>query len=122
MRTLRRAVAVTELTLILPAALFMSSLFMRSAFRPAKVPEAIVTWYAGRAWTLWVLLLGLPFAVLLIGGSTIVQSWRHDDAFRQAALQTLAAIRAHAAMLLVAVATAIAGGVLAIVVLHMAAN
>jgi anti-sigma factor RsiW len=108
--------------LIFPAAFFMISLFMRSAFQPANIPEAIVTWYSGRMWTLWVLLLGLPFAVLVIGCSTLLRSWRDDAAFRQAAGQTLAAIRAHLAMLLVAVTTAMAGGVLVIVILHMAAN
>jgi len=121
MTTLKRAIATTELSLILPAVLFMVSLFMRSAFQ-AHGAEAIVTWYSGRTWTLWVLLLGLPFAALLIGCSTLLRNWRGDEAFRQAAGQTFAAIRAHLAMLLVAVATAVAGGVLVVVVLHMAAN
>jgi hypothetical protein len=122
MATPRRAIAITELTLIFPAALFMLALFMRSAFHPANAAEAIVTWYSGRMWTLWVLLLTLPFAVLVIGCFTLLQSWRDDDAFRRAAGQTLAAIRAHLAMLFVAMATVMAAGALVIVVLHMAAN
>ena len=90
MTTLRRAIAITELTLIFLAALFMIALFMRSAFHPANAAEAIVTWYSGRMWTLWVLLLTLPFAVLVIGCSTLLRSWRDYDAFRRAAGQTLA--------------------------------
>jgi hypothetical protein len=117
----RRAIATAELTLILPAVLFMIALFMRSAFQ-AHLAEAIVAWYSARMWTLWVLLLGLPFAAVVIGCSTIVGNWRADDAFRQAAGQTFGALHSHLAMLLVALATAMAGCVLMIVVLHMAAH
>jgi hypothetical protein len=122
MKTLRLAIATVELMLMVPATLFMISLFMRSAFPPATMAGAIVTWFSGRMWTLWVLLLGLPFAVLVIGCSTLLRSWRDDDAFRQATRRTLATVHGHLAILLVAVATAMAGGVLVIVVLHMAAN
>ena len=120
--TTRRAIAIAELVLVLPALLFMTSLFMRSAFGPATVAGGIVTWYSGRMWTLWVLLLGLPLAALVTGCSTLLWSWRDDDAFRRAAWQTLAAVRTHPALLLVAATTATAGGMLVIVVLHMAAN
>ncbi len=122
MLTLRRAIAITELLLILPAVLFLVSIFMRSALQPTGMAEAIVTWYSGRTWTLWVLLLGLPLAVLVIGCATVASSWQDDEAMRRAAGQTFAAARAHLAVVLVAAATAMAGGVLLIVVLHIAVN
>ena len=113
----KRAIAATELLLILPAALFMTALLVR-ALQPlesesARIAEQIVQWYAERQWTLWILLIALPLAVLVTGCATLKQS----DARR-----TLAAMRAHPAMRFVAAATLTAGVFLVIVALHMLAN
>jgi hypothetical protein len=121
--TIKRTVATTELLLILPAVLFMTALFVRDVqpqqYEPAHTAERIVMWYAGRPWTLSVLLIALPFAVLASGSATLLRSWNHDVELRQAARQTLAAIRPHIATLLVAAATLTAGAVLAIVAAHV---
>jgi len=124
MNIMKRAIAATELLLIFPAALFMTALFVRNLqpleYEPARTAERIVTWYSGRPHIgLWVLLIALPLAVLITGCGTLLRNWRDDVALRQAARQTLAAIRAHLAMLLVAGATLTAGGILAIVTLHV---
>jgi hypothetical protein len=117
MNTNRRAIAATELLLILPAALFMTALIVRTLQpledEPARTAQRIVTWYAERQWTLWILLIALPLTVLVTGGVTLIRS---------DARQTLAAIRAHPAALLVAAMTLTAGVFLVIVVLHMLAN
>src|SRR5258708_3353458 len=117
MQTHKRSVAATELLLILPAALFMSALAVRTlqplAGEPARTAERIVTWYAERQWTLWILLIALPLSVLVTGCATLI---------REDVRQTLAAIRAHPATLLVAAATLTAGVFLVIVALHMLAN
>ena len=63
--------------------------------------------------------IALPLAVLVTGCITLLRFWKNDAALRQAALQTLAVIRRHLATLLVAVATVTAGGILAIVALHL---
>jgi len=60
--------------------------------------------------------------VLVIGCTTLLESWNDDGALRQAAWQTLGAVRAHLATVLIAAATVAAGGVLALVGLHMLAN
>ena len=126
MNTIKRAIAATELLLIFPAALFMTALFVRNLqpqqYEPAHTAQQIVMWYAGRQWTLWVLLIALPFAVLVTGCATLLRSWNDDVELPHAARQTLAAIRAHLATLFVAAATLTAGGVLVIVILHMLAN
>ena len=126
MSTVRRAVAATELLLIFPAALFMTALVVRNLrplqYEPAHTAQRIVMWYAGRQWTLWVLLIALPFAVLVTGCATLLRSWNGDVELPHHARQTLAAIRAHPMTLFVAAATLTAGGVLVIVVLHMLAN
>ena len=124
MSTLKRAIAATELLLVLPAALFMTALVVRSLqpvqYEPAHTAQQIVTWYAARPYVgLWVLLIALPLAVVITGCATLLRSWHCNVELRQAARQTLAAVRAHLAMLLVAAATLTAGGILAIVAVHM---
>ena len=60
----KRVIAVTELVLIFPAVLFMTALVLRNLqplqYEPARSAQQLVMWYAGRMWTLWFLLLGLP--------------------------------------------------------------
>jgi len=124
MRLPKYTIATTELLLIFPAVLFMTALFVRNLqplqYEPAHTAQQIVTWYAARPHIgLWVLLSGLPSAVLLTGCATLLHRWSREVELRQAARQTLAAIRTHLATLLVAGATAAAGGILAIVGLHV---
>jgi len=120
----KRTIAATELLFIFPAALFMTALFVRNLqplqYQPAHTAERIVTWYASRPRIgLWGLLIALPLAVLVIGCGTLLRGWRYEVELRHATRQTLAAIRVHLATLLIAAATLTAGGVLAIVALHM---
>ena len=126
MRILTRVIAALELVLIFPAALFMTALVVRNLqplqYEPAHTAERIVLWYSGQMWTLWVLLLALPFAVLVIGCSTLLRDWNRDVALPNMARQSLAVMRAHPATLFVAATTLTAAGILAIVVLHMLAN
>ncbi|MFY9559558.1 MAG: hypothetical protein WAQ52_04925 [Terriglobales bacterium] len=126
MNTPKRVVAAAQLLLISPAVLFMGALVVRNLQplqkEPAQTAQRIVMWYAVRQWTLWVLLIALPFAVLVTGCITLARNWSENVQLSQAAQQTLAAIRADRAMLFVAVTTLTAGVILAIVALHMAAN
>jgi hypothetical protein len=125
MQTLiKRTIAATELILIVPAALFMTALFVRNVqplqYEPAHTAQRIVMWYAARPHVgLWVFLIALPFVVLVTGCATLLRSWNDDVQLRQAAAQAFAALRAHLAMVFVAAATLTAGGVLAIVTLHV---
>jgi hypothetical protein len=124
MNITKRAIAATELLLIFPAALFMTALFVRNLqplqYEPAHTAQRIVTWYAARPRIgLWGLLIALPLAVLVTGCGTLLSRWSDEVELRQATRQTLAAIRAHLATLLVAGATVAAGAILAIVALHM---
>jgi hypothetical protein len=119
-----RIIATMELALIFPAALFMTALVVRNLsplqYEPALTAQHLVMWYAGRMWTLWVLLLALPFTVLVTGCATLRYNWNRDPL--HTARQLLAVIRADLATLFVAGTTLAAGGILAIVVLHMLAN
>jgi hypothetical protein len=124
MRT--RIIAALQLVLLFPAALFMAALVLRSLqpqqYEPAHSAQQVVLWYAARLWSLWILLLALPIAVLVTGCTTLLRGWKRDTPLTSAARQLLAVIRAQFAMLVVAAATLTACGILAIVVLHMLAN
>ena len=124
MRLTKSAIAAMELLFIFPAALFMTALFMRNLqppqYQPAHTAAQIVAWFAVRPRIgLWGLLIALPFTVLVTGSGTLLRRWKNEDALRQATGHTLAEARAHLATLLVAVATFAAGGILAIVGLHL---
>jgi hypothetical protein len=121
-----RTLAAAELLLIFPATLFMGALVVRQLSplqqEPAYTAQRIIMWYAGRIWTLWVLLITLPLVVLVTGFLTLLRNWSDDAKLPQAEQLTLAAIRADRTMKLVAATTLTAGVVLVIVALHMLAN
>jgi hypothetical protein len=139
MRSITRLLAALELLLIFPAALFMTALVVRELrplpYEPAHTAQWIVMWYAGRMWTLWVLLLALPFAVLVTGCVTLLRGLAPSPPVRvnsmtenravespNTARQSLAMIRTHPATLTIAATTLAAAVILVIVALHMLAN
>jgi hypothetical protein len=124
MNAIKRTIAATELLLVFPATLFMTALFVRNLqptqYEPAHSAKLLVEWFSVRPHLgLDVFLLAMPFVVLVIGCATLLRGWRSEAELRQAALATFAAVRAHLATLLIAGATLAAGGILAIVALHM---
>jgi hypothetical protein len=124
MNIFKRAIAATELLLVFPASLFMGALFVRNLqpiqYEPARTAGRVVEWFSARPRLgLDVLLIALPFVALVIGCATVLRGWRRDTELRQAALATVATVRAHLATLLIAGATLAAGAILAIVTLHV---
>ena len=124
MRT--RVIAVMELLLIFPAVLFMTALVLRNLqllqYEPARSAQQLVMWYAGRMWTLWFLLLGLPLIVLVSGCAELLRSYNRDIVLPLTSQKSLAMVRAHLSSLFIAATTLMAGVILAIVVLHVLAN
>ena len=124
MRALTRLIAATQLVLIFPAALFLTAVLVRTGggqYDLAHVAEQIVGWYAARMWTLWLLLLALPLAALVAGCGARLRKWSYAE-HADSAPHSLATISAPAATLFVAAMTLISAGILAVVVMHMAAN
>jgi hypothetical protein len=115
-----------QLVLIVPAALFMTAVLVNAGDAPkydlARLAQRIVIWYSGRMWTLWLLLLALPFIVLIAGCATLVATWKHDVEVLHSSRRSLAAIQAPLATLGVVGTTLASAGILAIVMLHMLAN
>ena len=124
MRT--RVIAVMELVLIFPAVLFMIALVLRNLHplqsEPARSAQQLVMWYAGRMWTLWFLLLGLPLIVFVSGCAELRRSYDRDVVRPLTSQKSLAMVRAQLSSLFIAATTLIAGVILAIVVLHVLAN
>lgn len=115
-----------QAVLIFPAALFLTAVLVATS-RPSQydlacIAQRIVTWYAERTWTLGLLLLALPLAVLGGGCAMLLRSWNGDGGPQEASRHSLAMIPAPVATLFVAGTTLISAGILAIVVLHMLAN
>jgi|SRR5581483_7382354 len=104
----KRTLIFAQIAMLFPSLLFMIAvaLQMTHAIRPA---EQIVAWYAARMWTLWLLLIALPLAVLASGASTLLRFQRAPSDSRS----TLPLFRA---------TTGTAAVILAIVAVHMAAN
>jgi len=124
MTSSRRSLAAAELLLILPAALFMTALFVRNLqpvpYEPAATAQRIVDWYAARPQiALWGFLMALPLLVFSIGATTLLRAWKADAQLRQAAGQLLTTLRTHLATFLIAAATLTAVGILGIVALHV---
>jgi len=127
MRTLIRFVAAMQLTLIFPAALFLTAVFVSAGHNPqynlGGIAQGVVMWYSARGWTLGLLLLVLPFAVLVTGCVTLSHNWNRDADLPHAARQSLTTmVPAPLATLFVAGTTLTSAGILAVVVLHMLAN
>lgn len=124
MRT--RILAAMELALLFPAGLFMTALVARHlqplSYELAHSAHLLVLWYAGRVWTLWVLLLALPFTTLVTGCAALVQTWNRDVGPPVKARQAVGVIGAHFDTVVIAATTLISGIILAIVVLHVLAN
>src|SRR5579864_5782293 len=118
MSATKRSVVVAQLLLIFPSVLFMGALVVRELQplqnEPAHTAQQLVMWYAARMWTLWVLLIALPFAVLVTGCVTLARNWGDEMKLPQAAQRTFAAIREDRAMLFVAATTLTAAAILAI--------
>jgi hypothetical protein len=120
MSPLKRILATTEILLVLPAALFMTALFVRNLqpvpYEPATTARHLVEWFSAHPPIgLQLFLIALPFAAFVLGCATLLGS-------RQATAKALVAVRAHLATLLIAGATLVAGCSLAVVFLHMAAD
>ena len=127
MKTILRSVAALELLFVFPAALFMTALFARNLqpvqYEPAHTAQRIVDWYAARPHIgLWILLIALPLAVIGLGSATLVREWRRSRELRDATLRAMEIIRSQAVSILIAGATALAAGILAIVAFHVLAD
>jgi hypothetical protein len=118
---LAHVVATLQGMLILPAALFLSAVALRRVPPLHDSAQWVVMLYAGRVWTLWLLLLTLPFCVVMIGCLTVVDP-RVGQRGSPDHLSPFNVIFGAPAVGAVVALTLLSVVVLIIVVLHMLAN
>jgi hypothetical protein len=116
--------ALAHLLLIFAAVLFLVAVITQRLplqGEPAFAAQHIVTWYAHRIWTLWILLLALPLSVLISG---CISLWDSSGSIQVTSLPEKAVAILHLAgsKRFVAATTVTAGIIVGIVILHMAAN
>lgn len=119
-----RAIAALQLLLIAPAALFITAVVVRYIPPLHDGAQRIVMLYAGKVWTLWLLLLALPLCVLVTGSMTLLRDWSHDPECPNMAQQPVLALLHDkpSALRYVGALTFAAAGIVATVVLHMLAS
>lgn len=127
MKTIRRAIAVIELLLILPATMFMTALFVKNLqpiqYEPAHAAQWLVNWFSLHlVLGLYLFLMAMPMAALILGFSSVLACWRHDAELREATLKMFDSLRPHLSTLVIACSSLVAGGIMAIVALHMIAE
>jgi hypothetical protein len=113
-----RALATAHLLLISPSLIFMCSLLLRHFHNESFAAQHIVMWYAGRMWSLWVLLLALPLAIV-VTGCLAMRKQRVSPGHEQQAARRIN--RDWTTQILVGTTT-LSILILAVVVLHMLAN
>jgi hypothetical protein len=84
---------------------------------PANTAQQIVMWYAGRLWTLWVLLFTLPCIVLVSGYVTLRN--RNRDTEQHSTRRWIACTHPHWPVRFLYVTTVASAGMLAVVVFHV---
>ncbi len=118
-KPIRRTLAIIELLLVFPAVLFMAAVFLR-AVQPLAGTGLLIDWFSHHVVLgLYVFLIVMPLAAFAVGCAMVLHSWRGDSNFRHAVLDLFTIVRTHLAPMLIAVATLMAGGVLAMVALHL---
>jgi hypothetical protein len=122
---LARLIAVLQLVLIFPASLFMTALVVRNfgplQYEPAHAAHQLVMWYAGRLWTLWVLLFALPCVVLVVGFAALRTAIR-DIGQHNSRPPPPALMRPLWPIRCISVTTVASAGILAIVISHVLAH
>ena len=119
MKTIKPTLAIIETLLVFPAALFLIALFLREV-QPLAQTGRLVDWFSHHVVLgLYVFLVAMPLAAFIAGSAMVLRTWRSDAEFRRAAQEIFNTARAHAASLLIAGATLMAGSILAIVAMHM---
>lgn len=122
---MKRALAAAHLALISPAVLFLAAVIvqrLQPLQKGAGTAQHIVMWYAERTWTLWILLLALPLAVLMSGCVSLLRDSSGGAQVASIPQKALATLYVAGARTSVAVTTVTAAVIVGVVILHMLAN
>lgn len=120
-------IAALALTLVGPAVLFVTALFIRQLpmpwSEPARTAERIVGWYASHPQlSLWVLLLLLPFSAFILGLAALLRTWGDNPKLQYWAWRALTEIPEHWPAVSIGGLTLLALGVLVMITAHLMAG
>jgi hypothetical protein len=119
-------IAAWVFTLVGPAALFVTALFLRhvppSGSGRVRTADRIVRWYAAHPQlALWVLLLLLPLSAFILGSAALLRTWAENPDLRYYTWRALAAIPEHWPAFSIGAATFLSAGVLVMMTAHLMA-
>ena len=117
-------IAAGALALVGPAILFVAALFLSQVpppgSQPARTAQRIVAWYAAHPqFSLWVLLLLLPFSALILGTGALVRTWGDNPQLQQYTWRAFEETLEHWPAMSIGGATLLAGGVLVMITAHL---
>ena len=117
-------IAAGALALVGPAILFVVALFLSQVpplgSQPARTAHRIVTWYAAHPqFSLWVLLLLLPFSALILGTAALVRTWADNPTLQHYTWRALEEIPEHWPAMSIGGATVLSAGVLIMITAHL---
>lgn len=114
--------------MVLPASVFLSAAVLRllqpHEYEPARTSWLIVEWTVRSVSGPWptVLFFGLPGLVVLVGGATLLRTWRGDERLRLDSAVVAASLWRHRATVLLSGAVLVALGIMTLVVGHSVAH
>ncbi len=117
-------VTIFEWLMVLPASVFLSAATFRGLqpvqYEPVRTCAALVEWTVKHVsrFGASIVFLGMPGAVALGGGGTLLRNWRKDAALRQDFAMTFAILRRNLAVGLLTAAVLLASAILAAVAVH----
>ena len=117
--------AVSEWLLVLPATLLLAAAALRQLqprqFEPARTSWGIFEWtttHISRAGAAWLFLV-LPAVAVVAGCAGLLLAWRKNEALRRDASEMFASVRRNLAVAILGMATFLACGILAAVIIHI---
>ena len=118
-------VALGEWLMVLPATVFLGAAALRvlqpRQYEPARTGWIIVEWTMMHISRLGagILFIGLPGLVAIVGGATLLRTWREDSALRHDTADTLAIFRRQRTIIVAMAAMLFAAVILVFTVSHV---
>ncbi len=117
-------ITMAEWILVMPATMLLIATSVRSMGGRgigAQLADGLFRWTASHITRTdaAVIFLAMPMIVLLLGTATLINRWKTDSAFRADALAAFKVAQRNAMVGMLTVATCVAAGIFAAVVLHI---
>jgi len=117
-------IAALALTLVCPAVLFVTALFVRQViplqYEPARTADRIVRWYAAHPQlSLWLLLFLMPVSAFVLGTAALLRTWGDNPQLQHYTWRALEEIPEHWPAMSIGGATVLAAALVAMITRHL---